>query len=649
MKLVYISILLSIILPINLLAQYSKVYDNYKLKYPDENLVELINEQVLNVRIKNQELIIVEDYFSEKLYLNSTAKYQSKESLVFSDFFSIDNISASSFNYISGKYKEFKVSMFREKDEFGKIAFHDDRKSINFFYAGLEPGSKTKLSYQTNIKNPRFLGAYFFGEYHPIEKTDLKIIADKNIKFEFILMNFDSIKVDYEEKHQGNRIIYHWSLKNSKVFSYDDNSVNFKYQIPHVIPIIKYYRNKDDTTFVLSSTKDLYKWYVSLIDNINKEPCSDEMSKLVDSLVADCSTDLERVKKIYYWTQKNVKYVAFEDGLGGFVPRNANDVFEKKYGDCKDNSSILEQMLKKIGIKGNLTWIGTRDIPYKYDEVHSPSVDNHMILTYFGDKKTYFLDATGRFLDINLPSSFIQGKESLIGIDKEHYKIIRVPIVDGSINYIADSMRIKLDDNYIVKGIGKRTYNGYEKTNFFNRLEKVKTSTKLLEFYKNVLEKGNNNFLLDSIYEINKYEHDLPYIVEYYYNLKNHVRKIDNKIYINLNLSQDDVNLFKNAVPYKTTKEYTHQILGEYFTELIIPKNYQVDFLPNDFENSNELCDVKINYEVKDNKVFYFHSIKTKFLTLNKVQQKELNLLMEKTQRIFKEVVVLKLKQNENE
>ena len=62
----------------------------------------------------------------------------------------------------------------------------------------------------------------------------------------------------------------------------------------------------------------------------------------------------------------------------------------KKVWRLKDNSSILYEMLKAAGIKGELTWIGTRSIPYKYNELPTPSVDNHMILYYQNGNKGYF-------------------------------------------------------------------------------------------------------------------------------------------------------------------------------------------------------------------------------------------------------------------
>jgi hypothetical protein len=522
-------------------------------------------------------------------------------------------------------------------------SFYDDVKSVNFYYSGLEAGSITELSYKKSIKNPRFLGAYFLGDYFPVENYKLKIIANKNIGLEFKTMYSDSANISFEQTTKGNKNIYEWTLKNIKSYPHGKNSKGFKFIIPQIIPLINYYHIDGDTTFVLNSTKDLYQWYVSLTSDLNKEPCDNNLKLLVDSLTSTCGTDLEKVKNIYYWAQQNIKYIAFEDGLGGFIPRNANEVYQKKYGDCKDNSSILKQMLNEAGIEGHLTWIGTRSIPYKYDEIYSPIVDNHMILTYFDNETPYFLDATGRYQGIDVPTSFIQGKEALISIDKDTYKIITVPIVKSEINSVSDTIEISIADN-IIKGKGSITFNGYDKINLFYDLEQMKTENDYLEYFKNKLEIGNNNFLLDSTYESNKYDYDKAYKINYYFSLRNYHNKIGDNIYINLNINQKDVESIKLNPPFKTDIDYTHRYLGVYNFKLKIPENYEIESLPKDYEIENSLCDIKINYKLENGVVNYYHSLKTKHITLSIAQQHQMHQILEEVQQNYNEVVVLKLK-----
>ena len=52
----------------------------------------------------------------------------------------------------------------------------------------------------------------------------------------------------------------------------------------------------------------------------------DNLKKITDSICLNKKTDSEKAQAIYLWVQNHMKYVAFEDGMEGFVPRQAADV-----------------------------------------------------------------------------------------------------------------------------------------------------------------------------------------------------------------------------------------------------------------------------------------------------------------------------------
>ena len=136
-----------------------------------------------------------------------------------------------------------------------------------------------------------------------------------------------------------------------------------------------------------------------------------------------------QAKALYNWVRNSIKYIAVEDGLGGFIPDNPSAVARKRFGDCKGMSCLLATMMRHAGLDAHECWIGTRDIPYTYTENYTPFVDNHMITAYKHNNTWYFLDATDEFIPFGYPSAFIQGKEALIGIDKENYVLETVPVM----------------------------------------------------------------------------------------------------------------------------------------------------------------------------------------------------------------------------
>lgn len=623
-------------------SQISTDYKKYKEQYPNSQSIRLNQETILKIGFEKGQFVISKESLEEDLYLYDSAKYDAKQSLSYSSFYELDKIEASSFVIKDNKYEEVKVSDFKDKDELDG-SFYDDVKSINFIFPRLEKGAKTRLRYSQTIKNPRFLSAFYFGSFYPIENNKLTIVSDKNINLRFQEINMEGISIEFTEKKTRKHNIYTWQLKNVDEYKYEDKAPDYKNILPHIIPIIVSYEYDGETIKLLENVSNLYEWYFSLVADLNKETAPTELVNLVENLVAGKKNELEKVRAIYYWVQENVKYIAFEYALGGFVPREANEVFRKKYGDCKDNSSLLLKMLDIAKIKGNLTWIGTRSIPYSYNDVPTPSSDNHMILHYEYNGESYFLDATGRYNPIEMPTSFIQGKEALVSMGRDSFMIKKVPILNPSKNWYKDYAILDLDGNSL-KGNSKTELSGYGKIDFFYRLEKRKTKTELLDVYNSVFQKGNNGFLIDKFVETNKYSYDENLVVDYDFNIPNYAKAFADEIYINMNLSKTVVSNIKTDNKRKAPLEHEYLDSVEYHYVFNVPDGYIVDYLPEGIRFTNQYFDSSISYELKGSQIIYKHNFQLNSLVFNTEAQKIVNELVEKVERQYKEVVVLKKK-----
>ncbi|MCL7752248.1 transglutaminase domain-containing protein [Polaribacter sp. Z022] len=635
-KLGLITFFLAVITSVN--AQYSSEFLKYKKLHPEAARVRLLQETIITIKANKEGLDINQEFIEEDLYLNEAATYNSKNTLNFSAFFEMNEVKASTLSFENNNYVEKKVEKFTQKDDLNS-SFYDDTKSLNFVYPNLKKGSKSTLNYSQKIKNPRFLSPFYFGDYFPVVKNKVTIIADKGVALEFRKFNISNNNIKFTKQEKRKQTIYTWQLNNQKEYEYEVKTPSFKTILPHIAPIITSYKINRKNKKLLGDVADLYSWYYSLVENVNTEAPNKDLIALVAEITANKKTELEKVKAIYYWTQKNIKYIAFEYALGGFIPRESNEVFRKKYGDCKDNSSILYRMLELAGVKGNLTWIGTRDIPYTYSEMPTPVVDNHMILSYENNGRTYYLDATGRYIKFGIPTSFIQGKEALVSYGND-FKIKNVPIIDAKINAVIDTTSIKIE-NGTVLGNSKTSISGYPKIDLFNDLEDENSQTKLKQLYNKKFVKGNNKFLVNSFKETNKYHYDNDFIVDYSFEIKNYAKKLGDEIYINLNLNKD-LSTYKTDKKRKNAIEYDYKKYYSYTTVLEIPKGYKVDYLPEAVKVANKLINCEISYSIKENKVLYHQTIELNFLTLSIEEQKEVNKQIKTIERNYKEIVVLK-------
>lgn len=615
---------------------------HYQKKYKTKKIITLSRDITYNIALdKNDEFKISKSIKNIDFILYKQASVFSDGAIYFSKLISLDYLKAKTLYPEEKKYKEYKVNEehYSTKDAQSSSIFYDDNKKTTFIYPKLTQGAKRVLDYRLNIEEERLLGSVYFQSYKPQEEMKLQVIVDDNIDFGFKTFNIDSFNVKYTKEEKKGKIYYTWKLKDVPEYKNDDyNSPDPSYFIPHIVLFIKGYTNKKGEQIeLLSSVQGLYNWYKDLTKDVNKidDP---ELKIVVDSLITGNESDLEKVQKIYSWVQDNIKYVAFEAGYGGFIPRQASDVYIKRFGDCKDMASIITEMLKIADLDARLTWIGTRDIPYTYEEVFTPSVDNHMIASFENkDGKIYFLDATSSYLPFGMVSEFIQGKQALIA-DGETYKLANVPITEAIKNLDYDSTFISIKENKII-GFGHKEINGYTKVKF-SYFFPDKNEKEKKDYVKNAFEKGNNKFTVSKTKDFNFDERDKPSIIEYDFEISNYLSKADDELYINLHLNkylkgndfEDD-----RVLPYEVPYKYIHKQI----VVLNIPEGHNVKLLPENKSNDFDGFSYEIKYEKINNTIKLSSTITVDTLLIEPDKFNDWNKFIKELSKKYSELVVL--------
>src|SRR5471032_2335228 len=108
-------------------------------------------------------------------------------------------------------------------------------------------------------------------------------------------------------------------------------------------------------------------------------------------LVRGISDPRDQALAIDNWVRKNVRYVGVYIGNGGLVPHSAESVMDHRYGDCKDHATLMEAMLRVVGIDSTPVLINGGN-SYKLSPVASLGQFNHAI-TYIPSLDLY-LDST---------------------------------------------------------------------------------------------------------------------------------------------------------------------------------------------------------------------------------------------------------------
>ncbi len=93
------------------------------------------------------------------------------------------------------------------------------------------------------------------------------------------------------------------------------------------------------------------KWYWNL-SKAHLDATNAAMKQTVDSLTAGATNEMERIKSVFYFVSKKIRYMGLtpEKDRPGFEPHDVEITFGKKYGVCRDKAALLVSMLRQAGL-----------------------------------------------------------------------------------------------------------------------------------------------------------------------------------------------------------------------------------------------------------------------------------------------------------
>lgn len=615
MRFTILFIVYSILILPEIFSQNNSLFEKIYRLYPNESAVILNKKEQLNIDIVNGKLEIETQHYIDKLLLSEEAQGAADHDIYYSETFNeITDIDAQALFPVDNRYKSVAVKNISTESVLDYAIFYDDNIRKHISYPKLPKGGRSILNYRKQLNDPHLLGSFYFNSYLPTINVEYSVSIPNTVNIGYKIFNGDNKNIVFSKNDGKSKTIYSWKAENLEKYEMETDMPNIRFHEPHIVVYITDYKSNEKPVKIFSEIKDLYDWYKTFVSDINTES-NEEIKKIIDSLITAGDNDREKIRKIFYWVQDNIKYVAFEEGISGFVPRSSAAICRKRYGDCKDMTNLLIDMLNMAAIPAHFAWIGTRDIPYHYNDIPTPHVDNHVIAAVKLNDDILFLDATGQFSPLGFPTSFIQGKEALIGIDNNNFEIKEVPVVPMEKNSYTDSVTITIDNNTL-NGKGKLTATGYAKTNFSESLASRKPD-KYKEVLTGWIEKGHNKFSLNS-FEIQHLDNrDKPLITDYIFSIQDYIKKFNDEIYVNLHLDK----LYYNGHIEKTRKlpiEYNYKFIEKHVTKLIIPDNYRIGILPDNAGYSNDQFGFTITYNHDGNTIIADKTIYHNTLLLEK-------------------------------
>jgi len=558
--------------------------------------------------------------------LKDFIKYE--DGLFYNDEQSIDNVKV-----LNPDNKEVSIQKLCG-DYSSEDIFHSDQKLCVVKFPLAEKGKPFNYSYKENYHDIKYLTSFYFLERYPVIEKIIQFNIPSWLEFDVREFNFAGYNIEKSSVKDGDITKLSFRISNTAAYKREPHSPNHAISYPHLICVTKAFTDSGNRTVLFENVKDLYGWYSSVCSEIGNNP--ETLKSKVAELTANKKTDQEKVESIFYWVQDNIRYIAFENGIMGFKPDAAQNVFKNKYGDCKGKANLLKTMLTIAGFDARLTWIGTSDLPYDYS-IPSLAVDNHMICTVILGGKRYFLDGTEEYIALNDYAQRIQGKQVLIEDGKNHI-LDRIPEFPADRNKESVINKMNITDN-LITGNSITEYNGESKISAQSAYASIKNDKKS-ESLSSFVRNGNSNIEVSNITNSDFNDRQKPLQIKYDFKANNQVTKTGNELYVIMDWDKDFSSL-EIPADRKNDYEFNQKYYLTTQSELNIPAGYKVDYIPAAFKKASPAWSFEASYVNKGKSIVYTKTIIVNKPILKKADFESWNAFITDINKFYNDQVVL--------
>ncbi len=292
-------------------------------KYPKQAVI--VSQKKLDVTISlvNNVPVINMDSYKELTVLGDNVTFLSDSKEYFSSHFEMKKLEAYSLIPERNQYKKVAVETFKKSIEIDNSVFYDDQYAYGFTFPSVMKGARLITKYSASTGSVYMPVMFDFGGGIPSENMIVTLTCPKTIQISFKLFGKDTSIIQFKKTSKGDKVTYQWKASNEKCYDRDTEAPGLRYFLPHLIIQLAGYTVNNTFTPVIGSLKDLYAFNYSNISNLQTTPSAD-IKAMADSITSQAVSGREKVRSIFKWVQKNIKYIAIEDGDNGFVPREAS-------------------------------------------------------------------------------------------------------------------------------------------------------------------------------------------------------------------------------------------------------------------------------------------------------------------------------------
>lgn len=246
---------------------------------------------------------------------------------------------------IPAQGKDYEV---KEKDSMEislpKIAGSElisDVKDKMFQIPAADPGNIVGFEYETEESPLVLQSAWSFQGADPVKDARFTLQLPAGWEYTAAWRNHQEVKPTQAGNNQ-----WQWTVSDIKGIRPEQDMPPWPGVAGEMI--VTFYPSGGSSGRSFKDWRQMGVWYTGLAQG--RRGATPEMKQKVAVLTAGATTATDQMAALAKFVQQDIRYVAIELGIGGIQPHAAGEVFQHRYGDCKDKATLMASMLKEIGI-----------------------------------------------------------------------------------------------------------------------------------------------------------------------------------------------------------------------------------------------------------------------------------------------------------
>jgi len=572
----------------------SSAQENYSIANLTAELIEKSNSVIIQQDIR----VIMDDYDDMTIHEDKIMTILNEKGMSALDAYAsydkstkIRNLKVTVYNALGSEIKTFKERDFMDVSAVSSVSLYTDDRVKYLEYTPASYPVTIHFEKETKTSNTAFIKSFtpYTNYYQSIKSSTFRIDNNSEIVLRFSENGFmEGVSIENENPN-----LLTYSVSNLPSISREVYSPSFETFTPKVMFALQTFELEGEKGEV-SNWQEFGLWqHENLLKGLDELP--ESTISEIKLLTQNFETTIEKDKAIYEYVQNNTRYISVQIGLGGWKPISAEEVDDKKYGDCKGLTNYTKALLNLVDIESNYC------VVYSGPEIQDISEDfaslqgDHVILNIPQEnEEDIWLECTSQDIPFNFLGTFTDDRK-VLAVKPSGGEILRTPAYSEKENYQKTTAEINIIEKAItadvkIKTRGKQYYNRYS----LGGENEKDVNSHYLSYWDNLKEMT----LISHEFSNNK--EDVTFFEKVKLKADNYVKIYGNDLILDVNpFNKFQVNLPNYKVrqtPFNVSRGFVDE--DEFTFNL---ENLTIDTELKDISLDSEFGLYQLSFELKDN------------------------------------------------